>query len=142
MINKKDKEQLEKEVLINEEEKLTLERMTKQTEDNTPTTFSDESESVSDKVSMLAINELLDLNKLKTISRIKVEQTPILTKLYLFSDVFDTPFTKDLADYILQLQISVNGLGRKELVSLVQQRDMTLELQAQQNKVTSKNIFK
>lgn len=141
MTNKKDKEQLENEVLIKEEEKLTLERMTKQTEENTPI-FTGEEETVSDKVSMLAINELLDLNKLKTISRIKVEQTPILTKLYLFSDIFDTPFTKDLADYILQLQISVNGLGRKELVSLVQQRDMSIELQAQQSKVSSKNIFK
>ena len=141
MTNKKDKEQLENEVFIKEEEKLTLERMTKQTEENT-TIFTGEEETVSDKVSMLAISELLDMSKLKTISRIKVEQTPILTKLYLFSDVFDTPFTKDLADYILQLQISVNGLGRKELVSLVQQRDMSIELQAQQSKVSSKNIFK
>lgn len=127
-----------------EEEKdiLTLEKMTQKEEEKEALPIFDDGESVSDKVSMLAINELLNLDKLKTISRIKAEQTPILTKLFLFNDVFNTPFTKDLANYILQLQISVNGLGRRELVSLVQQRDMSIELNNAQNKISSKNIFK
>lgn len=73
----------------------------------------------SDLVSLIAINELTNLNKLKVISRVKVEQIPILTKLYLYSETFDIPFVKNLAENILQLQVSINGLGRKELVSIV-----------------------
>ncbi len=127
---------------VEEKKVLTMEEMTQSNEDNTPNfDLGGEGESINDKVSLIAISELLNLNKLKTISRIKFEQVNILTKLYLFNDTFKTPFTKDLADYILQLQISVNGGGRKELVSLVQQRDMTQELNNHQ-KTTSKNIFK
>ena len=133
----KDKKEIEQ----NEEEVLTIEKMTGKNDDNTPTNPFEE-ESVNDKVSLLAINELLDIKKLKTISRVKMEQVPVLTQLYLFADIFEVPLVKDLADNILQLQISVNGLGRKELVSLVQQRDMTNELNNQIKNVTSKNIFK
>lgn len=122
-------------------EKLTIEKMTEKTEDDIPLNFGSEGESINDKVSLLAISELLNLDKLKTISRIKFEQVTILSKLFLFNEVFKTPFTEALANYILQLQISTNGLGRKELVSLVQQRDMTQELD-KNNKVSSKNIFK
>lgn len=92
-----------------------------------------------DQISLLAIGELLNKKKIKTISRIKPEQTSNIAKLYMFSQTFDDPFTKNLADTILQLQISINGLGRKELVNLVQKRtDMMMEQRA----VTSKDIFR
>lgn len=75
-----------------------------------------------DLVSLIAISELTNLEKIKTISRIKPEQVPILTKLYLFQEIYGIDFVKNIADNILQLQISINGLGRKEYVQLVQQR--------------------
>lgn len=92
-----------------------------------------------DIISLMAISELVNMGKLKTVSRLKIEQIPNITKLYLFSQVFDTDYTKMLADNILQLQISIKGLGRRELVSLVQQRDNSSQ---EVVKLSSKDIFK
>lgn len=72
-------------------------------------------------VSLIAIAEMTDLKKIKTISRIKDTQVPILAKLHLFSDKFNVPFIAQLADNIEQLQISINGYGRRELVQVVNQ---------------------
>ena len=93
-----------------------------------------------DAISMLAIEELLSKKKLKTISRIKFEQVSIISKLYMYSTVFDDKFTKQLGDLILQLQISTNGLGRKELVQLVQQRTDFGDMAQQRRQ--SKDIFR
>lgn len=92
-----------------------------------------------DIISLMAISELVNMGKLKTVSRLKIEQIPNITKLYLFSQVFDTDYTKMLADNILQLQISIKGLGRRELVSLVQQRDNPSQ---EVVKLSSKDIFR
>ena len=75
----------------------------------------------SELVSLIAIAELTNLKKLKTITRIKEEQIPILSKLYLFSDKFKIPFMRNLADNVCELQISIRGLGRRDLVSVVNQ---------------------
>lgn len=93
-----------------------------------------------DMISLLAISELLDKKKLKTNSRVKFEQVAILAKLELYADTFGTTFTRKLANLILQLQISTNGLGRKELVQMVQQRDM-FDMMNQKPK-SSKDIFR
>lgn len=74
-----------------------------------------------DLVSLIAISELTNLNKLKVITRLKDEQIPLLTKLYMFAETFNVPFVKNMADNILQLQISIRGLGRKELVNIVRE---------------------
>ena len=74
-----------------------------------------------DLVSLIAISELTNLDKLKVITRLKDEQVPMLSKLYLFAECFNIPFMKNLADNILQLQISIRGLGRKELVNIVRE---------------------
>jgi hypothetical protein len=95
----------------------------------------------SDLISLKAIDELLNIKKLKTISRVKFEQVPVLSKLYLFTDIFGEGFTKNLADTILQLQISVSGLGRREMVQLVQQRNQMFDTLQQQPK-SSKDIFR
>ena len=94
-----------------------------------------------DEISLMAIHELLNIKKLKTISRLKFEQVSIISKLYLYSSTFGEKFTKQLADLILQLQISTSGLGRRELVQLVQQRSDMFEL-AMSPKKTSKDIFR
>ena len=75
----------------------------------------------SDLVSLIAISELTNLNKLKVITRLKDEQVPLLSKLYMYAETFNIPFIKNLADNILQLQISIRGLGRKELVNIVRE---------------------
>ena len=75
----------------------------------------------SDLVSLIAISELTNLDKLKVITRIKEEQVPLLSKLYMYAETFNIPFIKNLADNILQLQVSIRGLGRKELVNIVRE---------------------
>ena len=75
----------------------------------------------SDLVSLIAISELTNLNKLKVITRLKDEQIPLLSKLYMYAETFNIPFIRNLADNILQLQISIRGLGRKELVNIVRE---------------------
>ena len=72
-----------------------------------------------DLINLLALNELTNSKKIKTNSRIKLEQVELLTKLYLFNDTFKTPLAKKLADLVLHLQVSINGLGRKELIQMV-----------------------
>lgn len=72
-------------------------------------------------VSLIAVSELTNLDKIELVSRIKPEQVASLTKLGLYADTFNVPFLKDLRDNILQLQVSINGLGRKELVRVVNQ---------------------
>lgn len=101
-------------------------------------TFDNESGS-NDLISFLAIQELLNTKKLKSISRIKPDQVSNLMKMLLYADTFKTPFVKKMVDYILELQISINGLGRKELVQLVQKRD---DMIATQKNITSKDIFR
>ena len=75
----------------------------------------------SDLVSLIAISELTNLDKLKVITRLKEEQVPLLSKLYMYAETFNIPFIRNLADNILQLQISIRGLGRKELVNIVRE---------------------
>ena len=72
-----------------------------------------------DLINLLALQELTNSKKIKTNSRIKLDQVELLTKLYLFNDTFKTPLAKKLADLVLQLQVSINGLGRKELIKMV-----------------------
>ena len=79
----------------------------------------------SDLVSLIAISELTNLDKLKVITRIKEEQVPLLSKLYMYAETFNIPFIKNLADNILQLQVSIRGLGRKELVNIVRESTPT-----------------
>ena len=92
-----------------------------------------------DLISLIAMSELTNFNKLKTISRVKMEQVPILSKLYLYAETFNTPFVKNLADNILQLQISLFGLGRKELVSVVNTSNV---MQEQKTLLGKKEVFR
>ena len=75
-------------------------------------------EAKDDLISLLALQELLGEKNLKRVSRIKNTQVPALTKLFMFGDIFESDTATSLADYILNLQISIRGLGRKELVGL------------------------
>jgi hypothetical protein len=107
--------------------------------DNTPVIINNEDSHVDDKVALLGATELVNLKKLKTISRIRPEQVINLTKLDLFSKTMHSSFCQRMLDDILQLQISLNGYGRKELVQLVQQRSNDID---QVKLRTSKEIFR
>lgn len=87
------------------------------------TSINNSSPDNNDLVALIAVSELTNLDKIRTISRLKPEQIEIITKLELFSDTFKIPFTKNLANKIMETQISINGLGRKELIKLVNQRE-------------------
>lgn len=117
---------------------LSLKDMTNKNEDNTVIVNTNDNDNYNDEIALKVVNELLNYDKLKTISRIKPNQVTSLVKLYLFSNVFKAPFCKELADNILQLQISLNGYGRQELVQLVQQRNAGMY----EKPITSKDIFK
>ncbi len=93
----------------------------------------------SDLISLLAINELINNQNVKRISRITPEQVNILTKLYLFGSIFDSNIATAIADNILNLQISIKGLGRKELVQLVQVRN---EGRADELQFKTRDIFR
>ena len=92
----------------------------------------------SDLINLLALQELTNSKKIKTNSRIKLEQVELLTKLYLFNDTFKTPLAKKLADLVLHLQVSINGLGRKELIQMVNTNNDNV---LQQNKRV-KDVFR
>ena len=96
-------------------------------------------EAKDDLISLLALQELLGEKNLKRVSRIKDTQVPALTKLFMFGDIFESDTATSLADYILNLQISIRGLGRKELVSLVQKRDDNI---APEIPLTKKGLFR
>lgn len=67
------------------------------------------------------INNLLDMeNNKKVNSRINKRQVNLLTQAYLYSDIYDNKLMGKLADNILLLQVSIGGLGRKELVRILQ----------------------
>ncbi len=121
--------------------KLKLNDLTNKDDDNTNIFLNtDNNDTYNDLIALKAVDELLNLDKLKTITRINPDQVDIISKLYLFSTTFDVPFTAQLADTILQLQISLRGLGRQELVQLVNQRSA---VDVVPNTIkTSKDIFR
>ena len=96
--------------------------------------------SATDLIKLQVAESLISNKNLKTTTRIKYEQVSHLSKLYLFADIFDIDFIKKLADNILKLQISINGLGRKELVDLVGKVYNTEVGEAE--KLTARRIFK
>ena len=105
-----------------EEQNLTLEELIENKQEEVIS-----SATGSELVSLIAISELTNTDKMKVVSRIKYEQVSLLTKLALFSQTFGIDFINDIADNILQLQVSINGYGRKELVSVVNQSISNVE---------------
>lgn len=118
--------------------KLTLNDLTLKDNDNIDRDDVIDGNDVNDKISLLAISELLNMDNLPTITRIKSEQVPIITKLELYADTFNVPFARSLSNNLMKLQISINGLGRRELVQMVKQRDEGIEVK----KLTAKDIFR
>ena len=92
-------------------------------------------------ISLIAVKNLLSPKNNKTNSRIKYLQVSELTKLFLYADIFKIPIVKKIANNVLDLQISIHGLGRKELVDLVSQVSNPLEMTTKP-RINSRDIFK
>ena len=76
---------------------------------------------LTDDMRLSVINNLLDTDKNKKVnSRIYREQVSKITRLYTFAEIFNNDLVKNIADNVLLLQISIYGLGRKELVRILQ----------------------
>jgi hypothetical protein len=98
--------------------------------------------SPTEMIKLITVNNLLSKENLKTNTRIKFGQVGKLSKLFLFGVVFQVPFITELANNIIELQISINGLGRRDLVELVSQVNDPMPIQSDAVKPTKKDIFK
>lgn len=72
-----------------------------------------------DELKQKAIESLFEDKHLLKNSRVKNNDILKLARLKLYGDYFNLSLIDRLIKYILQLRISVNGLGRKEIVELV-----------------------
>ena len=66
-----------------------------------------------------AIESLFEDKHLFKNSRVKNNDILKLARLKLYGDYYNLSLIDKLIKYILQLRISANGLGRKEIVELV-----------------------
>ena len=72
-----------------------------------------------DELREKAIESLFEDKHLFKNSRIKNSDIMKIARLKLYGDFYNLSLVDKLIKYILQLRISVNGLGRKEVVELV-----------------------
>lgn len=72
-----------------------------------------------DELREKAIESLFEDKHLFKNSRVKNNDILKLARLKLYGDFYNLSLVDKLIKYILQLRISVNGLGRKEIVELV-----------------------
>ena len=72
-----------------------------------------------DELREKAIESLFEDKHLFKNSRVKNNDILKLARLKLHGDYFSRSLVDKLIKYVLQLRISVNGLGRKEVVELV-----------------------
>ena len=72
-----------------------------------------------DELREKAIEALFEDKHLFKNSRVKNNDILKLARLKLYGDFYNLSLVDKLIKYILQLRVSVNGLGRKEIVELV-----------------------
>ena len=72
-----------------------------------------------DELKQKAIEALFEDKNLFKNTRVKNNDILKLARLKLYGDYYNLSLIDKLIKYILQLRISVNGLGRKEVVELV-----------------------
>lgn len=87
-----------------------------------------------------AIESLFEDKHLFKNSRVKNNDILKLARLKLYGDYYNLTLIDRLIKYILQLRISVNGLGRKEIVELVKTDVFTSNLVDTNN--SSRGVFR
>lgn len=93
-----------------------------------------------DELREKAIESLFEDKHLFKNSRIKNQDILKLAKLKLYGDYYNLSLIDRLIKYILQLRISVNGLGRKEVVELVKTDVFTSNIMETKN--NSRGVFR
>lgn len=93
-----------------------------------------------DELREKAIESLFEDKHLFKNTRIKNNDIMKLVRLKLYGDFYNLTLIDKLVKYILQLRISVNGLGRKEIVELVKTEVFTSSLTDSKN--NSRGVFR
>lgn len=93
-----------------------------------------------DELKQKAIETLFEDKHLFKNTRVKNNDIVKLARLKLYGDYFNLSLIDKLIKYILQLRISVNGLGRKEIVELLKTDVFTSNLSELQN--NSRGVFR
>ena len=75
-----------------------------------------------DEIAKEIVGHLFDPDNLSQNTRIKPEQVAVMAKCEAYADYFKVPFLKTFVNKIKENQISIMGLGRRELVQMVQKR--------------------
>ncbi len=94
----------------------------------------------SDELREKAIESLFEDKHLFKNSRIKNNDIMKIARLKLYGDFYNLTLIDKLIKYVLQLRISVNGLGRKEIVELVKTDVFTSNLAEPKN--NSRGVFR
>lgn len=93
-----------------------------------------------DELREKAIESLFEDKHLFKNTRIKNNDIMKLVRLKLYGDFYNLTLIDKLVKYILQLRISVNGLGRKEIVELVKTDVFTSNIMETKN--NSRGVFR
>ena len=93
-----------------------------------------------DELREKAIESLFEDKHLFKNSRIKNSDIMKIARLKLYGDFYNLTLIDKLIKYVLQLRISVNGLGRKEIVELVKTDVFTSNLV--EPKSNSRGVFR
>lgn len=93
-----------------------------------------------DELREKAIESLFEDKHLFKNTRIKNNDIMKLARLKLYGDFYNLTLIDKLVKYILQLRISVNGLGRKEIVELVKTDVFTSNIMEAKN--NSRGVFR
>src|SRR5690554_1358285 len=93
-----------------------------------------------DELREKAIESLFEDKHLFKNTRIKNNDIMKIARLKLYGDFYNLSLIDKLIKYILQLRISVNGLGRKEVVELVKTDVFTSNLTEPKN--NSRGVFR
>ena len=94
-----------------------------------------------DELREKAIESLFEDKHLFKNSRIKNSDIMKIARLKLYGDFYNLTLIDKLIKYVLQLRISVNGLGRKEVVELVKTDVFTSNL-TEPTKNGSRGVFR
>lgn len=92
-----------------------------------------------DELREKAIEALFEDKHLLKNSRVKNNDILKLARLKLYGDFYNLSLVDKFIKYILQLRISVNGLGRKEIVELVKTDVFTSNIAETNN---SRGVFR
>lgn len=92
-----------------------------------------------DELREKAIEALFEDKHLLKNSRVKNNDILKLARLKLYGDFYNLSLVDRFIKYILQLRISVNGLGRKEIVELVKTDVFTSNIAETNN---SRGVFR